>query len=309
MTTFILAVDHRVSLRNWLGSLGVAAADTDRTARSLKTLCVRALDLARGELEADETPMLLLDEEYGVDAITEAKSLALQIVVPAERSGQAEFLFEHGDDFRRAIEAVDPNAVKALVRYNPAGDAGTNRRSRSRLVVLQEYLRVSGRRFMLELLVPATADQLAHDGDRFDEEIRPALTATAIEELASDGLRPDWWKLEGNREPSAAAVVATAAGQACELGCLVLGRGQDRDWVIRWVQTAAAVGGFVGFAVGRTLWTDPFKAVVNGEIDEREAAGRIAAAYLDVATAYRRAQPVTAGQHNTNSQHSTDAEE
>ena len=89
----------------------------------------------------------------------------------------------------------------------------------------------------------------------------------------------------------------------------MLGRGQDRERVIRWVQTAAAVGSFVGFAVGRTLWTDPFKAVVNGEIDEREAAGRIAAAYLDIATAYRRAQPVTAGQDNTNSQHSTDAEE
>jgi myo-inositol catabolism protein IolC len=296
VTIFILAVDHRDSLRTWLGSLGVPAADTDRTARSLKTLCVRALDLGRDELDADEMPMLLLDEEYGVDAITEAKSLALQIVVPVERSGQAEFLFEHGDDFRRAIEAVDPDAVKALVRYNPAGDAATNRRSRSRLVVLQEYLRGSGRRFMLELLVPATAEQrAAHDGDRFDEEIRPALTATAIEELASEGLRPDWWKLEGNREPGAAVVVATAAAQACDVGCLVLGRGQDRDRVIRWVQTAAAVEGFVGFAVGRMLGTDPFKAVVSGEIDEREAAGRIAAAYLDVAAAYRRAQPATPG--------------
>src|ERR1039458_6095476 len=202
VTIFILAVDHRDSLRTWLGSLGVPAADTDRTARSLKTLCVRALDLGRDELDADEMPMLLLDEEYGVDAITEAKSLALQIVVPVERSGQAEFLFEHGDDFRRAIEAVDPDAVKALVRYNPAGDAATNRRSRSRLVVLQEYLRGSGRRFMLELLVPATAEQrAAHDGDRFDEEIRPALTATAIEELPSAGLRPVGWArpVQGSR--------------------------------------------------------------------------------------------------------------
>jgi myo-inositol catabolism protein IolC len=162
-------------------------------------------------------------------------------------------------------------------------------------MVLQEYLRGSGRRFMLELLVPATPEQrAAKEGDRFDEEIRPALTATAIGELAAEGLRPDWWKLEGNRAPGAAVVVATAAAKACEIGSLVLGRGQDRDRVIRWVQTAAAVGGFVGFAVGRTLWTDPFKAILKGEIDEQEAAGRIAAAYLDIAAAYRRAEPVTA---------------
>jgi myo-inositol catabolism protein IolC len=291
MTTFILAVDHRNSLRDWLGSLGVSPAETDRTARSLKTLCVRALDLARGELEAGETPMLLLDEEYGVDAIPEAKERGLQIVIPVERSGQAEFLFEHGDDFRTAIEAVDPDAVKALVRYNPAGDSEINGRSRSRLVVLQEYLRESGRRFMLELLVPATAAQsAAAQGDRFDDEIRPALAATAIQELAAAGLRPDWWKLEGNRKPAAAAVVSTAAAQTSETGCLVLGRGQDRDRVIRWVQVAAALEEFVGFAVGRTLWTDSFRAVVSGQIDEQAAVERVAAAYLDIAVTYRQAQ-------------------
>jgi myo-inositol catabolism protein IolC len=295
MTTFILAVDHRNSLRNWLGSLGVPAADTDQTARGLKTLCVRALDLARDALQADETPMLLLDQEYGVQAIPMAKARGLQIVVPVERSGQAEFLFEHGEDFRTAIEAVEPDAVKALVRYNPAGDSQINERSRARLVVLQQYLRDSGRRFMLELLVPPTEQQVAAaQGDRFDDQIRPVLAETAIQELASAGLRPDWWKLEGNREPAAAALVSTAATQASEIGCLVLGRGQDRDRVIRWVEVAAALEEFVGFAVGRTLWTASFRAVVRGEIDEQEAVQRIAAAYLDIAVTYRRAQLETA---------------
>ncbi len=72
----------------------------------------------------------------------------------------------------------------------------------------------------------------------------------------------------------------------------MLGRGQDRDSVVRWVQVAAATEGFVGFAVGRTLWTDAIAAVVKEEIDEEEAARRIAATYLDIATAYRQAAPV-----------------
>lgn len=295
MSTLILACDHRNSLRGWLASLGVEADQIDLTARRLKRLCVQALTTAREQLEPGDSPMLLLDEEYGMDAIRDAKQNGLPIVIPAERSGQAEFLFEHGDNFREAIDLLDPDAVKALVRYNVAGDAEVNRRSRKQLVLLQDHLRDTNRRFMLELLVPPTREQSSSYDGRFDDEIRPALTLDAIGELAADGLRPDWWKLEGNTDPDAAMAVAAAGSAAAELGCLVLGRGQDRDSVVRWIQVAAPIEGFVGFAVGRTLWTDAFAAVVNEEIDEQEAAGRIAAAYLDIATAYRQAaEPVAA---------------
>jgi len=309
MTTFILAVDHRNSLRGWLSSLGVPSGEIEPRARRLKTLCVEALASASGRLETGETPMLLVDEEYGVDAIPAAKEQDLPIVIPAERSGQAEFLFEHGSTFRQAIELVDPDAVKALVRYNPDGDALLNSRSRAQLVILQQYLRESGRRFMLELLVPATAEQSANLGGRFDDELRPVLAADAIAELAADGLRPDWWKLEGNNERAAAKIVADAASAVSEIGCLVLGRGQDRDSVVRWVQIAASAGGFVGFAVGRTLWTDPFTALVRGAIDEREAANRIANSYLDIAAAYRMAEPAAAGSESPLNQQSKHREE
>ena len=295
MTTFILAVDHRNSLRGWLASLGVAEQETTARARRLKSLCVAALAQARPRLQVDETPMLLLDEEYGVDAIPAARSEHLAFVIPAEQSGQPEFVFEHGDGFPAAIEQAAPDAVKALVRYNPAGDGERNARSRAQLIRLQDLLRQGSTRFMLEMLVPATEAQQAQLGDRFDEELRPQLTAEAIEQLAADGLRPDWWKLEGNNSAAAAQIVATAARSTATTGALVLGRGQDRESVIRWVQIAAASGSFVGFAVGRTLWMDPFAALVADEIDERETVNRIAEAYLDIASAYRSATPARAG--------------
>ena len=124
MSTLILAVDHRNSLRGWLASLGVPEQEIEPTARRLKRLCVQALDQARDQLEPGENPMLLLDEEYGVDAIRDAKQIGLPIVIPAEQSGKAEFLFEHGDNFREAIDLLDPDAVKALVRYNVARRRG-----------------------------------------------------------------------------------------------------------------------------------------------------------------------------------------
>ena len=105
MTTFVLAVDHRNSLRGWLGGLGLTGSESSARARNLKNLCVLALALARQELGENETLMLLLDQEYGGDAIQAARNAKLPFVIPVERSGQAEFRFEHGDDgFRQAID-------------------------------------------------------------------------------------------------------------------------------------------------------------------------------------------------------------
>ena len=39
--------------------------------------------------------------------------------MPVEQSGQAEFEFQYGEDFRSHIEAFDPTFSKVLVRYNP----------------------------------------------------------------------------------------------------------------------------------------------------------------------------------------------
>jgi myo-inositol catabolism protein IolC len=48
---------------------------------------------------------------------------------------------------------------------------------------------------------------------------------------------------------------------------------------VHWLRQAAGVPGFVGFAVGRTLWWDELVAYVGGAIDRAEAAARIAGNY------------------------------
>ena len=41
------------------------------------------------------------------------------------------------------------------------------------------------------------------------------------------------------------------------MGCIILGRGEDDAKVREWLSIAAAVPGFIGFAVGRTSFWDP----------------------------------------------------
>ncbi len=66
-----------------------------------------------------------------------------------------------------------------LVRYNPDDpDTDMNRRQLDRLKRLSDWLHEHDRKFLFELLVPATDDQLARahgETDRYDAELRPEL--------------------------------------------------------------------------------------------------------------------------------------
>ncbi len=81
----------------------------------------------------------------------------------------------------------------------------------------------------------------------------------AIEELQAAGVEPDVWKIEGldSREDCERVVAAARAHGRDQVGCIILGRGEDDSKVHLWLTTAAAVPGFIGFAVGRTSFWDP----------------------------------------------------
>ena len=72
--------------------------------------------------------------------------------------------------------------------------------------------------------------------------------------------------------------------------CVVLGRGADDAKVDHWLATAAPVDGFVGFAIGRSIWWDPLKAYVDGKIERAEGARKIAENYLRFVKVYERAE-------------------
>src|SRR5207253_3012090 len=77
---------------------------------------------------------------------------------------QDEFDFEYGEDFGKHIEDFDPTFSKVLVRSNPDWPWEINERQFGRLKRLSDWLHERGRRFLYELLVPATPEQLASVG-------------------------------------------------------------------------------------------------------------------------------------------------
>jgi myo-inositol catabolism protein IolC len=295
---FALAFDHRNSFRRdfmRLGGAGVPTPAQHAAMVAAKAIVVDALLAAMPEIDAG-TAVLLIDHEYGGELVPKAQAGGVLVALPVEESGRAELRYLDDDHPERVIGAYHPDYVKVLIRYNPGGDAIMNGRQRARLRDLAKILEGGREQLMLELLVPPEAAQLAtidNDRLRFDRELRAALTAAAVREIAEDGVRPGLWKIEGPESPEDAALVAGAVRAADpDAACLVLGRGADYAAVRRWLALAAATDGFAGFAVGRTLWWDALRRYLDD--GDREAAVRtVAARYLELVGDYLAAVPTT----------------
>jgi 5-dehydro-2-deoxygluconokinase len=281
----VLPFDHRASFQEKM--FGIRGAPTpEETARvaSYKTVIFEAFERAVATGLPKEKMGILVDEQFGQEVIARAKKGGFTLCVCAEKSGQDEFDFEHGNRWKQQIEQTNPDIVKVLVRYNPGGDKALNTRQAVRLAELGRYLASTKRKYMFELLVPATAEQLAScrgDKNVFDVELRPGLMIEAIRELQGAGVDPDIWKLEGlDREEDFRRVVEVArAGGRDRVGCIVLGRGEDEAKVRHWLTVGANVPGVIGFAVGRTVWWEPLKALKAGSLTREQAIEKIATNY------------------------------
>jgi myo-inositol catabolism protein IolC len=295
---YILAFDHRGSFEKLVlgrGGAEIAPAEAARI-RDAKALIYEGVQRALATGLPRARVGVLVDEQYGAAVARRARADGVVLAMPVEKSGQDEFDFEYGDAFGAHIEAFDPVFAKVLVRYNPDGDAAMNTRQAARLRRLSDWLRARDRRLLFELLVPPTPAQLAEvagDAGRFDREIRPALMVRAIAALQAAGVEPDVWKIEGlERSEDCASVSAqTRAGGRDRVGCVVLGRGADDAQVEAWLRAGAPVPGYVGFAIGRSIFSRAIKGYLAGELERAAAAGLIASTYQRLVGVYADAAP------------------
>ncbi|MFL5706965.1 MAG: 2-deoxy-5-keto-D-gluconate 6-phosphate aldolase domain-containing protein [Ktedonobacteraceae bacterium] len=279
---YILPFDHRTSyisgLFGWKEPLNVEQMVT--VANSKQVIYAGFQQAIADQVPKDHVG-ILVDEEFGSAILRDAASKGYITATSVEKSGQEEFEFAYGEDFAQHIEAFDPTFAKVLVRYNPEGDVALNQRQAGRLKRMSDYLHRTQRLFMFELLVPATTVQLEQvEGDKnaYDLQLRPRLMLQAMQALQDAGVEPDVWKVEGlDRQEDAVKVVEVARrGGRNTVGLIVLGRGAERDRVVRWLKTAARVLGFIGFAVGRTSFWQPLLDVEAKRISQEEAVAHIA---------------------------------
>jgi myo-inositol catabolism protein IolC len=294
---FILAFDHRGSFqKKWFGISGNPTSEETLRIADGKELVFEGLEVAISKGARAETAGGLVDEQFGAPKrIPERiRAAGMKLAMPVEKSGQNEFDFEYGDEFGDHIERFGPDFTKVLVRYNPDGEEELNRRQAERLATLSTWLADRGRSFLFELLVPAEDEQLASVGgevERYDAELRPGLMVRAIAELQDAGVEPEIWKIEGleRREDCERMVAQCRAGGRDRVVCVVLGRGAERAKVERWLTSGAGVDGYVGFAIGRSIWGDPLAGFLGGSVSREQASEQIADNYLHFVETYEAA--------------------
>lgn len=275
----ILAFDHRKQLEQMAAAAGAPYA---RIA-DFKALIAEAL------LAAALPPGLragaIVDGRHGGKALARLSGGGLWVGRPVEIPGSRPLEFETAGSL--ALDLLRwprQHVVKCLVHYHPSDPIGLRLEQESRLVELARATEALERDLLVEL-ISSTA------GLDTDAGTTPAV----MERLYHLGIRPAWWKIEGQPAESWAEIAATIAAHdpLCH-GVLLLGLDAAEEQVAQSFAVAARHTVCRGFAIGRTIFAAPARDWLAGTIDDRTAVDRIAAGYARMIAAWRRGRPAAA---------------
>jgi 5-dehydro-2-deoxygluconokinase len=225
---------------------------------------------------------MLLDGKYGREALFRAGDHNFWIGRPVEEPGSRPLEFEFGGSLgAKLIEWPIGHTIKCLCFYHPDDPEEMKARQERELLRLYDAARAIGRELLIEII--------ASKNGPVDE----STIARVLERLYVLGIKPDWWKLEGQEAPDAwskVARVVEAADPLCR-GIMLLGLEAPEEDLARAFKTARSCDLVKGFAVGRTIFVDPAQEWFAGRIGDREAIERMAGAFARLCALWMASEP------------------
>ena len=261
-TLMALAIDHRSQVEAMADEAGVPR----ERIQSFKRLAVdAAARIARG---ADGFGMLL-DGRHGREALFRAGDHGFWVARPLEVPGSRPLRLETDADGSLGAALNEwpvDHVVKVLAFYHPDDDAALKAEQEATLKRVALACRQVGRELLVEIIC-------SKNGPVGDDTM-----ASVMRRLYDIGIKPDWWKLEG--QPSAAAWEAVDAAIAendpyCR-GVVLLGLDAplpELEQAFRLAQTAKTVK---GFAVGRSIFGEAARGWLAGKLDDEAATAMMA---------------------------------
>ncbi len=262
---FIFAFDHR-------GQLVELAQQAGRDLGSisqLKQLFVQAVerveaDLCKRGIEADVG--LLADQRFGQDSLNAATGRGWWVARPVEVQGSRPLAFEHGRSIGSNLLAwPQEQIIKCLVQYHPDDEPMLRLEQEAQIKALYDASKVSGHELLLEIIPPKD-----HPSPHPDVMLR------SLKRLYNLGIYPAWWKIE--------AQSAQVWQQLDELiqqrdpycrGVVLLGLNAPVEDLAAGFAEARNSRVCQGFAVGRTIFREPSRAWMAGEIDDATLISRV----------------------------------
>ncbi len=283
---FILPFDHRASFIKGIFGDEVKEINNVQKQKIIeeKQMIYEAFKKAILEKIPKENAAILVDEEFGDLILQDAVKNNFNTCLTTEKSGQEIFDFEYGDKFPEHIKKYNPKFVKALIRYNPEGEVEVNKNQEEKLRLLNNYCHNEGYLFLLEVLIPPTKNQLEKTGGNlivYEESVKPELALRMIDLLRKASIEPDVWKLEGlsSKKNYEKTCLKIKEGNRKNVSVVILGRGEKKELVDKWIVQGAREKGVIGFAIGRTVFWQPLVSYRNKNLTKEEAIDIISSNY------------------------------
>jgi 5-dehydro-2-deoxygluconokinase len=274
----VLAIDHRSQFEE---PAEFGTPDRERVAK-FKILALRALDAVARK---DRRFGVLLDGNYGFEALSEAADLPYWVGRPVEKPTSRPLEFEGAADVAAEILTWPLNhVVKCLVIYHPDDAAALRERQDRQLTRLFDACRKTRHELLLEIIHPR------------DMTIDSETMARALKQIYALGVRPDWWKLPPSADAAAWQAIQdtiTREDPLCR-GVLLLGLSAPEADLISAFDTVAPFGIVKGFAIGRTVFHDVARGWFSGSLSDTDAGAAMASKFSTLANAWRQARAVIA---------------
>ena len=270
-----LAIDHRAQLEKIADEAG---APRERISRFKRLAVDAAAEVAAGRPGFG----MLLDGKYGREALFRATNHNFWIGRPVEEPGsrpdESEF---DGSLGAKLIEWPIAHTIKCLCFYHPGDAQEMKARQERELLRLYGAARTIGRELLIEIIA-------SKNGEIVDDTV-----SRVLDRLYAIGIKPDWWKLEGQASAKAwdnIAAVIEARDPLCR-GIMLLGLEAPEEDLATAFRVARGCGVVRGFAVGRTIFVDPALNWFPGRIDDAEAVRAMAESFARLCALWQDTAP------------------
>lgn len=269
----VLAFDHRVQFVDMVREAG---ADFD-SIKPLKKLILQASQEVAKEAGLQGKAGILCDGTFGQDVLNEVTGSGWWIGRPIELPGSRPLCLEHGNIGSQLVNWPLEHVVKCLAFFHPDDQHPLRLEQESMIKEVYAACCQSGHELLLEVILPA--DMPSSDD----------LYLRAVQRFYNLGVKPDWWKLppqsvEGWNNISA---VITERDTYCR-GVVILGLDAPEAELKAGFTAAANQPLVKGFAVGRTIFGQPSRDWLAGNIDDRALIEKIKANYHNLITLWRQ---------------------
>ena len=271
---FIFAFDHRSQLYDLAHELGVP----ENRLPALKRLLVASVARSEARLGLHGRIGALIDDEYGEDALYAATGRGWWIGRPVEQPGSNPVVFGPGSTIGAVLEHWPrEQVVKCLIYYHPDDRADRRLAQESQVRTLCEATNETGHELLLEL-IPVIGMPLSDD--------TIVRTMTRFYNL---GIHPDWWKLPPLSEAQWAAVDELIEARDPYIrGVVMLGLNASLTQLAHSFEQARHSRTCRGFAVGRSIFQDPARQWLIGEIGDETLIDRCCSSFEQLIAAWQR---------------------